>query len=107
MPIGDMEVELSLATVCQGKLEEAFQDLYPKIVAAMKQGDKAGLAINIGLEKMKDSDLMFALSYSISPKFPSRSRASICQVTNDYTLKTDKPVPRAEVVSLFDKKEAK
>lgn len=103
MPIGDLEAELSLATVCQGELEEAFQELYPKVVAAMKQGDKASLDITIGIEKMKDSDIMYALSYSIKPKFPARSRASICQITGDGRLKTDKPVPKPEVLSLFSK----
>ena len=55
MPMGEMDTPLSLSTVCAGKLEEAFMELYPKVVAAMKQGDKASLAITVGVEKMKQS----------------------------------------------------
>ncbi|OPY59154.1 MAG: hypothetical protein A4E55_00371 [Pelotomaculum sp. PtaU1.Bin035] len=108
MPLGDFDAELSLSTACQGALEEAFQDLYPKVLAAMKAGDKAGLSITLDMERMKDSPSMVAMAFKITPKFPARSKASLCQVTGDGTkLMTDKPLPEPEVINLFDKKEAK
>jgi len=101
MSIGEMDTPLSLSTICGGKLEEAFAELYPKVVAAMKQGDKASLSISVGIEKMKDSEIMFGLSYSIKPNFPARSKASLCVVNNDHKLLTDKPVQKPEVVQMF------
>lgn len=103
MSMGGMDTPLSLSTVCGGKLEEAFMDLYPKVVAAMKQGDKASLSISIGIEKMKDSEIMFGLSYSIKPNFPARSKASLCVVNKDGQLLTDKPVSKPEIVPMFQR----
>lgn len=107
MSMGGMDTPLSLSTVCGGKLEEAFMELYPKVIAAMKQGDKASLSISIGIEKMKDSEIMFGLSYTIKPNFPARSKASLCVVNNDGQLLTDKPAQKPEVVKLFQNQEAK
>lgn len=101
MPMGEMDTLLDLTTVCGGALNEAFTDLYLKVVAAMKQGDKASLSISVGIEKMKDSEIMFGLSYSIKPNFPARSKASLCVVNNDYKLLTGKPVQKPEVVQMF------
>jgi hypothetical protein len=103
MTMGDMDTQVSLTTVCGGALDEAFKELYPQLVSAMKQGDKASLAITVGIEKMKDSEIMFGLSFSIKPNFPARSKASLCVIGKDNTLLTDKPVQKPEVISLFQK----
>lgn len=106
MALGDMETQLSLATICQGSLEQSFADLYPKVVAAMKPGDKAGLSITVGIERMKDSGSMFSVTFNITPKFPARSKASLAQIDNEGKLLTDEPVIQSNLFAL-PKKEVK
>ncbi len=52
-------------------------------------------------KRMKDTATMFDVTYKITPKFPAQSKSSLCQVTGDCKLVTEKPAPKAEVVSLF------
>lgn len=92
----ELETALKLNTVCQGKLEEAFQDIYPALIASMKPGDKAGIGITMEFKRVEETDTMVSVSFKITPKFPVMSKASICQVTQDNKLKTDKPVEQVD-----------
>jgi hypothetical protein len=103
----ETEVALSLNTVCQGKLEEAFQDIYPNLIASMKPGDKAGISISIEFKRVEETDTMINVSFKIAPKFPARSKASICQIIKNYKLKTDRPMEQAVIAFPTEKKEAR
>lgn len=42
-----MDIPVSLSTICGGAMEEQFQSIYPALVAQLKQGNKASVAITI------------------------------------------------------------
>ena len=98
MAIGGLEVELSLSTLCGGELEKRFQDLYPNILSALKDGEKATVGITLEFSRIKDMSTMVNVGYKIKQTMPAQGRASICQVTADNKLKTDKPVPQPEQI---------
>jgi hypothetical protein len=50
------------------------------------------VSINIAFKRVPDTATMINASYKITPKFPSKGKASICQITGDNKLKTDAPV---------------
>lgn len=106
MPVGDNEVPLSLSTVCGGKLEEQFQELYPAMLATLKEGSKASIAITIEFQRVKDTTTMVNVGYKLTPRWPARSKASVCQITGDgKKIMTEKPVEKPKVVSMFENKE--
>lgn len=96
----EVNVNLSLANVCAGQLEEEFQKLYPTLVASLKHGDKAGLTITLELKRVPDTDTMVSVNYRVAPKFPSKSKTSVCQLTGDHKLKTEPPVQKVVSMSL-------
>lgn len=102
MSTTEFNAPLTLSTVCGGKLEEEFQELYPAVLANLKQDDKAALNITINIKRVPETSTMISLEYKITPKFPARRRASICQETGDFKLKTEEP-QKAQVLSLFSK----
>lgn len=96
-----LEVPVSLSTICGGAMEEQFQQLYPALLAQLREGNKASLSVNISFKKVQDTATMINTSYKMTPKFPASGKASICQITGDYKLKTDPPAEKPQVITLF------
>lgn len=86
------EVPVSLSTICTGGLEEQFQSLYPALISQLKEGNSASLSISISFKRVPDTTTMINAAYKITPRFPSKGKASICQITGDNKLKTDAPI---------------
>lgn len=101
MPLGDFSENLSLSNICAGKLEEDFQALYPRLVAALKDGDKAAVSITIEVQKVPDTSTMVNVRYSMSPKFPARKKESICQFDDGFKLHTEKVPEKIDNLKLF------
>lgn len=101
MPSGTFDTHQSLGAVCGGDLDRDFQDLYPRILAAMKGGDKGKIVIELEMQRMPETPSITTFKYSITPKFPARKKASLCQVTGDGKLLTEKPMEKPKVVPLF------
>lgn len=97
-----MELPVSLSTICGGGMEEQFQAIYPALIAQLRDGNKASLSITIDFKKVPDTTTMVTTSYKLTPKFPASGKASICQLTSDYKLRTDPPAEKPKVVSLFN-----
>lgn len=96
-----LEVAVSLSTICGGAMEEQFQQLYPALLAQLREGNKASLSINISFKKVPDTTTMINTSYKMTPKFPASGKAIICQVTGEYKLKTEPPAEKPQVINLF------
>lgn len=57
------KVDLSLNTVCEGKLNKEFVERYPKILKSLKaDGKKAVVTIKIEIARIKDSDTMLLMT---------------------------------------------
>jgi len=97
--MGDLEVPISLSTICGGDLEKRFQDVYPNILAAIREGEKATIGITLEFKRIPETSTV-AVGFKMAPHFPAQGRSSICQVTADNKLKTDKPVPQTEQIVL-------
>lgn len=95
------EVKLSLTTVCGGELEQRFQELVPAIISQLGQGQKGTISINLEFKRVPDTATMVSTSFTVSPKFPAIKKASICQITEDYSLKTEAPMEKPKVVNMF------
>lgn len=102
MSLGDFKVPLTLSTACGGKLEEEFQNLYPAILSQLKHGDKATVSITLDFKRVPDTTTMVNLGYKVTPKFPAKSKASVCQLTGDNMLRTDEPQRPVKVANLFE-----
>ncbi len=97
------EVTLSLSTICGGNLEREFQEIYPALLANLDKGGKASVTITVELQRVKDTSTMVNVGYKLTPKWPARSRASVCQVTDDGTrIMTEKSAEKSQVLMLFD-----
>lgn len=96
------EVPVSLITICGGALEEQFQGLIPALLSQLKHGQKASISINVDFKRVADTSTMVNTSYRLTPKFPSISKASVCQITGENKLKTDAPTEKPKVVNLFN-----
>lgn len=96
-----MDTPVSLSTICGGGMEEQFQRLYPALVAQLKDGNKASISITIDFKKVAETATMINTSYKMTPKFPASGKASLCQITGDYKLKTESPAEKPKVVGLF------
>lgn len=86
------EVPVSLSTICAGGLEAQFQSLYPALISQLKEGNSSSVSIGISFKRVPDTATMVNVSYKITPRFPAKGKASICQITGDNKLKTDAPV---------------
>lgn len=96
------EAELSLATVCGGMLEEEFQALYPLLLASLREDkDKASINITIEMQRVPETSTMVKLAYRIKPAYPSKAKASVCQISGDNKLMTEKPNKKTEQLKIF------
>lgn len=107
MSMGDFSAPLTLSSACGGKLEAEFQRLYPAMLAQLKQGDKATIAITLELKRVPETTTMLNLTYKIKPTWPAKAKSSVCQITGDNKLKTDEPEAPVKVVNMFDKEASK
>jgi len=101
MPTTDLSVPLSLTTICGGELDREFQEMYPRLLAAMGSEDKTGITITVEMKRLPDTSTMISLQYTIKPNFPSRKKVSICQSTSDGKLLAERPAARPRVVPLI------
>lgn len=101
MGLGDFSEDLSLANVCAGKLEADFQNLYPKLVATLKEGNKASISITLEMEKVPNTDTMVNFRYQITPKFPARKKESIVQLDDGFQLHTEKVPEKVDNLRVF------
>lgn len=99
--MGDFKTPLTLSNMCGGKLEQEFQDLYPAMLTQLKHGDKATVTITIDMKRVPETNTMLNLSYKITPRFPAKSKSSVCQITGDNKLKTEEPPAPVKVVNMF------
>jgi len=97
-----MDLNLSLSNLCGGQLEEQFQELVPKIISQLKEGQKGTISISIDFKRVPETTTMVTTSYSLSHKFPSVKKTSFCQVTGDNRLKTEPPKEKPKLVNMFD-----
>ena len=105
MPTGNFDTPLSLATVCEGDLEEEFQEMYPKLIAALREGDKGTITITLEIARIENTDSMLKVGYKIKPQLPSKGKASICAITKGNKLLSEAPVQKPHIVPLFSKSE--
>jgi hypothetical protein len=96
-----MDVDVTLSTICGGQLEGQFQELVPKIIANLKEGQKGTISISIDIKREPDTQTMVTTSYKLSHKMPSIKKTSFCQITGDGHLKTEPPKEKPKLVDMF------
>jgi len=95
--------EISLINICDGKLEQAFQEAYPAIVSQLTEGAKGVISINIKIERVPDTVTMVNTSFLLTPKFPAKKKSHIAEITADGKLKTE-VTPATANLALFERK---
>ena len=91
---------LSLGNICEGKLEQAFQELYPKIVSTIPDGGTGGISINIKFARVKNTTTMINTELTLKPQFPARKRGFIAEILTDGKLKTDVTPPTENLFAI-------
>ncbi|MEI6286197.1 MAG: hypothetical protein WCP79_06810 [Bacillota bacterium] len=94
---------LTLSTIGGGELDERFRALIPAIMAQLKHDQKASISISIDFRRIQDLATMVSTTFRITPKYPALKKVSLCQVTGDNNLKTEKAQPKPEKISLFER----
>ena len=95
------EVPLSLSTICQGDLEKEFQEQYPALLSKLKDKDKGIIAINLTVERVKDTSTLVMLGYKLGVKYPNKSKTTSAQVGADGKLLVEKPETKVVNIALF------
>ncbi len=81
---------LSLANVCEGKLDRQFKAKYPELVANLREGQKATITVQLTFERPAGSTVMASITGKMTTKMPpSASVASLYAFNNDYEIKTE------------------
>lgn len=103
----DFSEKLCLSNLGSGQLERDFQSAYVEVLESLKHGQKGNIKIDIEIKRVPDTQTMVSLTHSLKMTKPVEKKSSVCQVTGDNKLNTDKPLEPVDNISFFDKKEAK
>lgn len=57
----EMDTLLDLSTLCNGELNEEFINLYPRMLGALNEGEKATVSITIEVSRPKNISTMARL----------------------------------------------
>jgi len=86
------EEKLSLANICEGKLNGQFQRQYPEVFSDLKAGQKASVTISLTLSRPEGSTMMASISGKIAVKMPAAASVTGLYAFNDkYEIKADMP----------------
>lgn len=104
----EYNVSLSLANLAEGRLDQEFQTLYKKTLAAIKPGEKGSVTVTVTLARVKDTETMVEVGYSIKATTPARKRSSMAIIKGEkdgqLSLLTNEARKRPEVANMFDAK---
>ena len=95
------EVFVDLSTIGGGDLNDEFRSLIPSILTSLKQGQTASITVSVSFKRVEDTATMIKTTYSVKPTFPAKKKTGICRVTGDNRLKTDAPIEKPKLVSMF------
>lgn len=101
----DAQVQASLATICNGEVEEIFQAEVPALLTQLKHGQKAKLSIELEFSRVPNTDTMINTTAKVTPKYPARTKTAVGQITGDCKLKVDKPQTKVVQLSISEKAE--
>lgn len=101
----ETQVQASLATICNGELEETFKEEVPALLSQLKHGQKAKLTIELEFSRVPNTDTMINITAKIKPTFPTRAKTAVGQISGDCSLRVDKPQNKVVQLSITDKAE--
>lgn len=99
--MSEYNTPISLANVCDGALEQEFVETYPKVLAALKKGQKGSIKITVELERPENLDTLVNIGFKITPTFPSRKRVGIAQITDKHELKVERPTEKVTQLNIL------
>lgn len=105
---GDFSVDLDLATICNGELNEDFKVYYQDVMGALKKGEQGKVTINVTIKRLPDMDTIVGVEYDIKSQKPSKKRTGVASLVDRngvISLKTDKPVNKVLNISMFNEQE--
>jgi hypothetical protein len=91
---------MTLANMCNGTLEDAFQSIYPEILAKCMSGEKGSISIIIELERVEDTATVVRTAFSIKSKAPAFKKMALCTMTGEYQLNTEEP-DKPQIIDMF------
>ena len=91
---------LSLANVCEGKLEQTFQELYPAVISSLPDGGSGGISITIKFTRVKNTATMVNTEFALKPQFPARKRGHIAEITGEGRLRTEVTPPSENLFAI-------
>lgn len=89
---------LTLANVCEGKLDRQFKAKYPEIISNLREGQKAEITLKLTIERPAGSSMMTSITGKLSTKMPPAAAvAGLYAFDNDYVIKTEEPVSQGVI----------
>lgn len=95
------QTKLTLSNLCDGNLEEAFQALYPEVLAKCMSGDSGSLTITIDMKRLEDTASVVVTTFKIKSRAPGIGKSSLCMMDSNYRLETEEPAAKKVPASLF------
>ncbi len=86
------EEKLSLATICEGKLNRQFQRQYPEILSDIKPGQKATVTMTLVIARPEGSTMMASIAGKMAVKMPAAaSVAGLYAFDDKFEITADMP----------------
>lgn len=96
--------KLTLSNLCDGEMEEEFNNQYKEIISMLKEGAKGTISIQINFKKLEGTSTMYNVDFKINSRRPAAQRGGICQVNGGGELLVEEVI-KAKTLELFNRKE--
>ena len=91
------QVPAKLTTICNGELEDRFQEALQQVITNLKPGEKGGITITLGFCREQESESIISTKFNVSTKLPPAKKASFIRDLGAEGLQTDAPMEQKDL----------
>ena len=99
------QVDLELATLCNGETNKLFVEAARKATMELKPGQRATISIKVVLAKHPNSYTLMNVLSDLTLKMPSTANLSVVSIGENNRLLTDKIPEAIDQMALFEKRD--
>jgi hypothetical protein len=86
------QVPAKLTTICNGELEDRFQDALRTVISSLKPGEKGSITMTLNFCRQAESESIIDTKFKVTKKLPPASKASFIRDLGAKGLQTDAPM---------------
>jgi len=100
------QVPAKLTTICNGELEDRFQDALRTVISALKPGEKGSITMTLNFCRQPESESIIDTKFKVTKKLPPASKTSFIRDLGAEGLQTDAPMEQKNLSFLEPKTKA-